>query len=326
MGGGTLLPQYAAINSSDPTLAFASTSGTPPGAGFGCFIAPDLALGTALDPTHTLACAPGFFCPYLNASDVSTLPVACPPCPTCAKYRLAGLPCAAQGLYEPIICKPGHFCPDHATMLKCPEGFYCPTGTVVPRKCTLMASCPKASIYQTVYLFLVIVAVLDAALVLLFWIGKSVARPKRNAGPPKRSIHALRERWNAWSAALDAFAAKIFGVAAKTRLRLLSQTMANMPSPRHQRDSLFIADDDEDMMMHIIPDEEISRETLRHDLTVLAKTFRDAFPRNSQVRMNFQFDKLELELKNGRKVLSGVTGRIREGRMTAILGPSGAGS
>ena len=36
-------------------------------------------------------------------------------------------------------------------------------------------------------------------------------------------------------------------------------------------------------------------------------------------------DSLGYKLANGKEVLKGVTGRIHSGRMTAIMGPSGAG-
>lgn len=42
------------------------------------------------------------------------------------------------------------------------------------------------------------------------------------------------------------------------------------------------------------------------------------------VLMDFKFEDLSLEIKNpAKKILSGVTGMIRSGKMTAIMGPSG---
>ena len=41
--------------------------------------------------------------------------------------------------------------------------------------------------------------------------------------------------------------------------------------------------------------------------------------------MNFKFNDLGLQLKGGKEILKGVNGEINAGRMTAIMGPSGAG-
>ncbi|RKO90120.1 P-loop containing nucleoside triphosphate hydrolase protein [Blyttiomyces helicus] len=43
------------------------------------------------------------------------------------------------------------------------------------------------------------------------------------------------------------------------------------------------------------------------------------------MRINFRFEELGLKLANGKKVLQGVTGAVSAGKMTAIMGPSGAG-
>ncbi|KAI9337953.1 hypothetical protein BDR26DRAFT_803813 [Obelidium mucronatum] len=310
----------------------------PNGAGKGCFYAPNLVLGAALDKYRTLTCDPGFYCPYLNATDSTTVPVLCPPSPMCVKYRLAGFPCLAQGIYEPIICRPGYYCPNYKTMLPCPQGYFCPTGTVKPFKCTIFSSCPQGSIYQVVYLFLIILAGVDGVLLLLFW-GIRVKHQRMQAMASNTSRHhrypteggiwhsligRISSLKNSWGRLMTS----LFGIASTSRLRMLSQTMMHPSSSRalheYRRDSgtastLLMEED------FPIPEEEISRETLRHDLTVLSKAFRDTFPLHGQVRMNFRFEGLELTLKNGHKVLSGVTGKIEEGKMTAILGPSGAG-
>eukprot|EP00929_Paragymnodinium_shiwhaense_P005187 TRINITY_DN10682_c0_g1_i1.p1 TRINITY_DN10682_c0_g1~~TRINITY_DN10682_c0_g1_i1.p1 ORF type:complete len:809 (+),score=178.21 TRINITY_DN10682_c0_g1_i1:240-2429(+) len=52
--------------------------------------------------------------------------------------------------------------------------------------------------------------------------------------------------------------------------------------------------------------------------------FRGMQPASS-AEMNISFENLGLELKNGKKVLQGVTGEFKSGRMVAIMGPSGCG-
>ncbi|KAJ3212076.1 hypothetical protein HDU67_004082 [Dinochytrium kinnereticum] len=53
--------------------------------------------------------------------------------------------------------------------------------------------------------------------------------------------------------------------------------------------------------------------------------FRSALNEKDDLRMDFKFEDLGLKLKDGKVVLRGVTGMIRSRRLTAIMGPSGAG-
>ncbi|ORY42612.1 hypothetical protein BCR33DRAFT_851654 [Rhizoclosmatium globosum] len=335
MGGGVELPadnfSLPSNWTSDSTLNFTgySQSNLPSGAGKGCYIAPNLVLGSAIDSTLSLTCAPGFYCPYLNTSDPSTLPVFCPPSSMCTKYRMFGFPCSPQGLYEPLICKPGYYCPDSHTMLPCPEGHYCPSGTVTPHKCTILTSCPKGSVMQTVYLFLAAAAGIDGFLLLLQWFVQ--LQHRRKAGiistNPTHRFHAIYSKLAELETWYTRNIMPVFGHASKSRLKALAQTMMRSSPPRDDTDSRRASSASTLMIEEDIPipAEEISRETLRHDLTALSRAFQDTFPLHGQVRMNFRFEGMELTLKSGKRVLTGVTGRIREGRMTAILGPSGAG-
>jgi ABC-type multidrug transport system fused ATPase/permease subunit len=67
---------------------------------------------------------------------------------------------------------------------------------------------------------------------------------------------------------------------------------------------------------------------------VLVEAFRRGFgggcsgdgTRDVDLRLSFEFDELSLTLSNGKTILNGISGSIRAGRMTAIMGPSGVGS
>ncbi|KAI8837552.1 P-loop containing nucleoside triphosphate hydrolase protein [Chytridium lagenaria] len=60
-------------------------------------------------------------------------------------------------------------------------------------------------------------------------------------------------------------------------------------------------------------------------LKPLVAAFTKAFDGHEDLKMDFKFDGLSLKLPNGKNILQGVTGEIKSGRMTAIMGPSGAG-
>ncbi|KAJ3331205.1 hypothetical protein HDU76_003790 [Blyttiomyces sp. JEL0837] len=61
------------------------------------------------------------------------------------------------------------------------------------------------------------------------------------------------------------------------------------------------------------------------DSNLLVPAFRKGFNGKENLRMDFEFKDLALRLPTGKSVLQGVTGEIKAGRMTAVMGPSGAG-
>jgi len=60
--------------------------------------------------------------------------------------------------------------------------------------------------------------------------------------------------------------------------------------------------------------------------SALVSAFQRGMSNRDDLRMDFSFSGMSLQLPTGKKVLQGVTGEIKAGRMTAIMGPSGAGS
>jgi hypothetical protein len=71
--------------------------------------------------------------------------------------------------------------------------------------------------------------------------------------------------------------------------------------------------------------DELAQSENETNLSTLMKYFTKALG-SQQLSMNFSFDNLQKQLPNGKYILQGVTGSIKSGRMTAIMGPSGAGS
>ena len=112
-------------------------------------------------------CAPGFFCPALNSSDSSTWPIVCPPTIDCQLTRLAGLDmCERQSIYEPSICAPGFYCPTFSQQIECPENHWCPSGSVQPTECEPMSYCPARSSSRLYIGAAFITAVIDIAILI----------------------------------------------------------------------------------------------------------------------------------------------------------------
>ncbi|TPX57986.1 hypothetical protein CcCBS67573_g09198 [Chytriomyces confervae] len=303
MGGGRVVPEPPAGSENDPTLNFTlGTANLPSGAGKSCYIAPNLAIGIGLDPKQVLTCDPGWYCPNLNQSDPTTLPVYCPPSSGCQQYRLTSLPCSPQGKYEPVVCKPGFYCPDFLTMLPCPKGYYCPTGTVTPHACTWFASCPQGSYSQTVYGFFIFMGLLDFLLAVMIIIFKF------RQGHIKIGLFGGQKDGNGGQDLISTILQGPSFALEQTARR----TIAQVEAARH------------DTGMHPGGEVMSPEESSNQGMQLLVDAFRESF-RNRELRMNFRFDNLALVLKNGKTILQGVTGEIRSKRMTAIIGPSGAG-
>ncbi|KAJ3347192.1 hypothetical protein HDU83_002312 [Entophlyctis luteolus] len=187
--------------------------------GYGCLIAKNESVGIPLLNVNQttvsqsdLSCPAGWYCPNLNVDDPSTLPVYCPPTLECVLSRLSYTPCAAQGLYEPTICKPGHYCPTINSMIECPPYFYCPTGSVNPIACSfLFANCPAGTVTQQYYGFFILMGIADVGVLLVVtWlrmihghlkylkiIWEKPAKPVYPMNPTelKREMHAITEKY-----------------------------------------------------------------------------------------------------------------------------------
>ncbi|KAJ3065371.1 hypothetical protein HDU99_004182, partial [Rhizoclosmatium hyalinum] len=166
------------------------------GPGYGCFSNPTQPVGNPLDITWNNtkavtienACGPGMFCPYLNIENSATWPVVCQPDHYCFGLRAFGRNCMyPQGVFEPMICPPGFYCPDYKTVIPCPEGSYCLSGQTAPTTCEFLSACKIGTVVQAHYGLLVIVFIIDAVLLGGFAVLKFRASQLTNV-PKKESV------------------------------------------------------------------------------------------------------------------------------------------
>ncbi|KAJ3023290.1 UNVERIFIED_CONTAM: hypothetical protein HDU68_008692 [Siphonaria sp. JEL0065] len=259
------------------------------GPGYGCFQDPfeprGYPLFNASDlPTLTIekACKPGFFCPYLDIKNPVTYPVQCPPDFSCFFLRSWGLVCPTpQGVFEPMACPHGFYCPDYKTVLPCPAGFYCLSGQVEPAPCEFLSFCSVGTISQQHYGLLVIVVAFDVILALVYL----VLRIRENGlANPGKSFFGGKKTANEFLVADDTKGQGEF-----TRMATLDA-------------------------------HEIER-----NISALTAGFHKGLDGRDDLQMNYEFDGLGLTLPDGKTILESVSGSINAGRMTAIMGPSGAG-
>lgn len=71
-----------------------------------------------------------------------------------------------QGIYEPVVCKAGHYCPPGGKeQILCPEGHYCPLGATKPLKCLPLSICPPKSGRELPLIGILLCGLLDALLI-----------------------------------------------------------------------------------------------------------------------------------------------------------------
>lgn len=240
-------------------------------------------------------CAPGWYCPLYNASDPATYPVQCAATDDCTLDRLATKFCGRQGTYEPMLCREKYFCPSPVEEIECPEGHYCPMGQHSPIKCHSMTSCPKGSSKKFEWSSMIALIIGDFAALLGYYLAMSyrarqqkIQKDRCAVIPLHTSPHELVEEIN------------------------------------NEVDDVELASKANDSISHVFPPI-----TKRQTSTeILCEGFERA--RGNLPHFFLQFDQLSLKipLKDKRiiSVLAGVTGSLQPGKVTAIMGPSGAGN
>lgn len=100
-----------------------------------------------------------------------TPPEYCPPTTECQITRLQTLrnTCREpQGIYEPIVCAPGYYCPLGGRQQQlCPTNHYCPLGSFEPIGCDLISSCPAGSARQYPFNGLAALVIIDLVLLII---------------------------------------------------------------------------------------------------------------------------------------------------------------
>ncbi|KAF7854202.1 hypothetical protein EAF04_010499 [Stromatinia cepivora] len=128
------------------------------------------------------SCNLGFFCPH-NTDQIP--PQYCPPTPECEIIRLETLwnTCQqSQGLYVPMICKSGYYCPHGGReRILCPSGNYCPLGSFKPIQCDVISSCRSGSSRQFPLLGIFLVIIIDIVLIIIVTLGSFVRKNNRSS-------------------------------------------------------------------------------------------------------------------------------------------------
>ncbi|KAI8614740.1 hypothetical protein BC830DRAFT_1257030 [Chytriomyces sp. MP71] len=253
--------------------------------GYGCFFNPTRPYGFPLFNTSSMApvsnpsdlCGKGFFCPYLDVANSATYPVSCPAVGPCYIQRGQGVNCdIPQGIFEPMACPKGYYCPSYNEIRPCPVGSYCLTGSSKPTPCEYLSICGAKTVVQVHYGLFLIVFVTDTVLLTAFLVFRY--REFRRANPGK----------------------SLFG---SSKLKTLSSAEGEGAMRKRT----------------------LSTAQIQENIQTLTAGFQKGLEGHTDLSMNYEFENLGLRLPDGKDILQGVSGTIKAGRMTAIMGPSGAG-
>ena len=247
-------------------------------------------------PLNISTCDLGFLCPYVQAGNEFTFPSICPPTIACQLTRLGSAYCEPQGVFEPYLCPPGSYCPDTATAVLCAEGTYCQRGSFAPLDCGPLSYCPAGTAMRRFYGGVLIALLLDIALAAVCLWARYVGEP----GVARRR----RERRLREGAASGA----------PVELGALSARKGDGASYEELGESL----------LRDAAAGGGSSSSSSGPRAILEEGFRLC---NQGLRIDLEFSALSLTLPppTSKTILSNVSGRIRPGRVTAIMGPSGAG-
>lgn len=249
-------------------------------------------------------CDPGYYCPHIYPNISLSYPSFCFPTMDCAETRMKSQFCEPQGYFEPQLCLPGYYCPNFTMMLPCPAGTYCIRGTSAPAPCPALSYCPDLTNVRRFYGGIVYSIIIDLVMAALYVFVRFYYEPLQSR---KRSHESTAKFARDSSTDLEAL------VAAGRAFELSA-------SPRKSPEVATLEDGSNG-----VPDyAEVSAVELVSAKSVLEDGFRKC---NARLKLDLKFENLGLTLPPpmSKTILSGVRGRIRPGRVTAVMGPSGAG-
>ena len=179
-------------------------------------------------------------------------------------------------------------------MIPCDAGTFCLRGSTEPKPCSTFSYCPAQTEMRRYYGGLLFCFVLDVAMVLLFYLVRFRIEPTLS-----------RRRRAAWQMKRDAATSQ-----GEDGFELLPNLAYS--SSESMKDGGAYTD---------LKNVELTTASSKE---ILESGFRKC---NMGIRLDLKFDGMTLTLPapQNKTILSNVSGRIRPGRVTAIMGPSGAG-
>lgn len=299
-------------------------------------------------------CCPGFFCPHgLTCMMPCPLGAYCPlgtlndTTGLCDPYLYQVTPgannaCGTADSWADVVstndvfCPPGHYCPTTTQKYNCSNGHYCRKGSTDEKKCFWKKTCKDNAIKEELTLYgLILIATLSFLLLLVYNCSgliitirvKMSSRSRKRAAKKANKSAAARERWklakdlvlrhevempeslNTPEKSATSSAGGLNGAEANAH-----ESKENLSQASNERFGRRYDKIDKDSAM------KINNDKLTFSGVVSLAT--ENRPRRPMLEVTFRGLTLSIGKK---KLLQCVTGKLSPGRVTAIMGPSGAG-
>ncbi|KAJ1295422.1 hypothetical protein BS78_01G222700 [Paspalum vaginatum] len=327
--------------------------------GWACMtdVVPSNSSGESIPPraARCRPCCPGFFCPRgLTCMIPCPLGAYCPlgtlneNTGLCDPYFYQVTPganptCGTADSWADIVttndvfCPPGHYCPTTTQKHNCSDGYYCRKGSTDEKKCFWKNTCKDNAIKENLTLYgLIFIAILSVLLVLVYNCSglfikiqvKMSSRSRKRAATKANKSVAARERWKL---AKEIVLRHEVGMAKSYNTP--EQSAASSDGGLNRLE-IYANESKIHENLTQVHTERFGRgynkiDTDRSIKTNDKLTFSEVVSlatedRTRRPMLEVAFRGLTLSIGK-KKLLQCVTGKLSPGRVTAIMGPSGAG-
>jgi len=218
--------------------------------------------------------------------------------------------------YEINICPEGSYCPSAGEEFKCSEGHVCKLGSIKERKCEFWELCGEKGMgrpNRISGLFLGVM-VLGSMFFLLIALVRVFSWRRRAGNRDMDKNFHLR---------YNAFKRNLTGANERGRRSSAFEGIVGHPENSQSTETESISMEDvvaEGSASFVINPTHLDVKEM-DDMSVDTSSSRA----KRELKIDISFKDLGVELVDGKKILQGVTGTLKAGRMTAIMGPSGCG-
>lgn len=228
-------------------------------------------------------------------------------------------------------------------MTICPEGYFCPTGTVTPFKCGKGAHCPEGSQRELMIAPVISVVIIDIILLAIVGVGIGVSKWRKR----HHKKYTTLDTGDGTADDIELLrAAAVPGVSPSPRISLqvpedspkesppggyvpYAPGLEDKPPSAHRRrasgrvdnmDGFMDDDDAASTFDDEIEDDFHNSPDFQRFIRSMTKTIE-----TSSIGLAFDFENLGFKTKKGKNILQEVTGSIPRGSCWGIMGGSGAG-